>query len=127
MRAIAGLGLMLTLVACGHSVEDVQDSPVAFTMQVPAAWDSVGTCIAAHYVSDTEALYLPVASQQRAKVIVKYVGQGVIQYRSILFVFDISGGPETTVVVRQSQSGLLVSPERGNRITRDVVERCGKV
>lgn len=123
MRAIAGSLLMLALGACGSSIDDIQNTPPAFTVQVPAEWDSVGTCITQFYANDSEATYLPVASERRAKVIVKFVGPGIVQYKTISFIFEISGGPPTTVVVRQERVG---QPERANRATREVIERCGK-
>lgn len=122
MKAIVGLGLMVALGACGSSIDDVQSSPVALTVTVPAAWDVVGTCITQFYANDSEATYLPVPSEQRAKVIVKFVGPGIIQYKTISFIFEISGGLQTTVVVRQERAGWT---DRQNKMTRDLIERCG--
>lgn len=122
MKAIAGLGLMLALGACGSSVDDVQNSPPVLTVQVPAPWDVVGTCLAQHY-SYSQVTYLPTPSQERAKVIVKFVGPGIVQYVTISFIFEISGGAQTTVVVRQERMG---QGEPSNRATREVIERCGK-
>ena len=66
MRRFASLALSLAVGACGSTVPEVQDAPVAFTVEVPAAWDSVGACLAQHYTIGFEATYLPVASERRA-------------------------------------------------------------
>lgn len=121
--SIALVMLLLSLTACGSTVEDVQATPVALTMKVPATWDSVATCIAQFYMSTNETSYLPVASEQRAKVIVKFVGGGFVPYASILFVFEISGGNPTTVVMRQAQRGAL---DNQNKTARELIERCGR-
>lgn len=124
MKAIAGLGVMLALGACGYSVDEVQEAPVALSVKVPAAWDSVGTCIAQFYTGEFQTTYLPVASERRAKIIVQLIGPGIIQYRTIMYIFEVSGGDQTTVVYRRRPIGLS---ESSDRTTRETIERCGKV
>lgn len=127
MRAIAALYVVLALpllAACGYSTEEVQDEPVLLTVQVPTAWGAVGTCLAAHYATNFETLYLPVPSERRSKLILKFVGPGIIQYKSIQAIFEISGADPTTVVFRQRP--ILVSTAPTERAVREVIDRCGK-
>lgn len=112
--------LLFALTACGSTVPDVQNAPISYTVEVPAPWDSVGACLAQHYTNGFEATYLPVASERRARLIVKYVGPGIVQFITIVAIFDIQSGPPTTVAVRDGWWG---KDDRGNR---DVIERCGK-
>jgi len=112
--------LSLGLSACGSTVPDVQNAPISYTVQVPAAWDSVGACLAQHYTDGFEATYLPVASERRARLIVKYIGPGIIPFITIVAIFDIQGGPPATVAVREGWWGNDVKTSRG------VIERCGK-
>ncbi len=114
---------MLALGSCGYSVDEVEEAPVALTVQVPAAWDSVGTCIAQFYTGEFQTSYLPVASQRRAKVIVQMIGPGIIQYRTIMYVFEVSGSDQTTVVYRRRPIGFS---ESADKKTRELIERCGK-
>lgn len=116
--------LLLSLGACGYSTEEVQDEPVLLTAQVSGAWDAVGTCLAAHYATNFETLYLPVPSERRSKLIIKFVGPGIIQYKSIQAIFEISGANPTTVVVRQRP--ILASTAPTERAVREVIDRCGK-
>lgn len=122
-RFAAILALAGCTAACGYSTDEVAEMPARFTISVPAAWDSVGTCITQYYVSSNEVAYLPVPSEQRAKVIVKFVGPGIVQYVTILFVVDIKGGQQTAVTWRSRPPNTA----SGDKAARDLVERCGKV
>lgn len=121
-RLAAILALAGCTAACGYSADEVADTQARFTLTVPAAWDTVGTCITQHYISGNEVAYLPVPSEQRAKVIVKLVGPGIVQYVTILFVIDIKGGQQTTVTWRSRPPNTASS----DKTARDLVERCGK-
>lgn len=122
-RLAAILALAGYVAACGYSVDEVKDTPVQLRMTVPVAWDRVGTCLAAAYATDFEALYLPVPSEQRAQLIVKYVGIGIVPYKSIAYVYEISGGPPATITVRSPPP----HSEAANRLVRDKVQGCGKL
>lgn len=121
-RMAAILALVGCTAACGYSVDEIKDTPVHLRMTVPVAWDRVSTCLAAAY-GDMEVLYLPVASDQRAQIIVKYVGIGIVPYKSILYVFEISGGPPASVTVRSPPP----YNETSDRLVRTKIEACSKV
>lgn len=121
MRAFFGFFLALALGACGSSVPEVQDAPVSMTVEVPAAWDSVGACLAEYYTNGFEATYLPVASERRARLVVKFIGPGIVPFITILAIFEIKGASPTVVTVRQGWWG------RDDKTTRELIERCGKV
>lgn len=108
---------------CGYSTDEVADMPARFTLTVPAAWDVVGTCLTQEYVNGYEVNYLPVPSEQRAKVIVKLVGPGIVQYVTIMNIIDIKGGRETTVTWRARPP----NSDRADQRDKAIVERCGKV
>lgn len=121
MKRFAGLVLVLaTLAGCGSTVPEVQDAPIAYTVEVPAAWDSVGACLAQYYTNGFEATYLPVASERRARLIVKFIGPGIIPFITIVAIFDIRGGPPATVAVREGWWG------KDDKTTRAVIERCAR-
>lgn len=121
-RLAAILALAGCATACGYSVDEVKNTPVQLRLSVPVAWDRVGSCLAAAYATDFEALYLPVPSEQRAQLIVKYVGIGIVPYKSIAYIYEISGGPAAAIVVRSPPP----HSEAANRLVRDKVEACGK-
>ncbi len=121
-RMAALLALVGCTAACGYSTDEVADMPARFTMSVPAAWDVVGTCLHQEFVNGYEVSYLPVQSQQRAKVIVKMVGPGIVQYVTIMFIIDIQGGRDTTVTWRARPPNT----ERADQRDKAIVERCGR-
>lgn len=121
-RLAAILALAGCTAACGYSTDEVAEMPARFTMTVPAAWDVVGTCITQEYVNGFEVSYLPVASEQRAKVIVKMVGPGIVQYVTIMYIIDIKGGSQTTVTWRARPPNT----ERADQRDKAIVERCGR-
>ncbi|MFN4017131.1 MAG: hypothetical protein ACK4JB_17465 [Reyranella sp.] len=121
-RTAAILALAGCATACGYSTDEVADMPARFTMTVPAAWDVVGTCLTQEYVNGFEVNYLPVPSEQRAKVIVKLVGPGIVQYVTIMYIIDIKGGGQTTVTWRARPPNT----DRADQRDKAIVERCGK-
>ncbi len=122
-RLAAILALAGCTAACGSSVDDVKSSPVHLTVSVPASWDRVGACLTAAYANDLETVYLPVPSEQRAQIITKYAGPGVIQYKSAAYVFDIAGPGPSTVTVRSPPP----YNESFDRQTKAKIEACGKI
>lgn len=122
MHRFFALFLAAGLTAC-TTVDEVQKQPVRITMTVPAAWDRTGACLASAYNS-YETLYLPVASEQRAEIIVNMVTTGLLgSIKRTMFVFDIRGGNPTTVIWRRD-TYLHDSFEQE---ARERIERCGKV
>ncbi len=115
--------LVLLVAGCATPLEDVRKEPVRITMTVPAAWDRTGTCLAAAY-NDYETVYLPVASEQRAEIIVNQVTTGLLgSVKRTMFLFEVQGGSVTTVTWRRDQH-LHISFETQ---ARERIERCGKV
>jgi len=114
--------LTLGLAGCGYSVDEVQTSAPRFTMTVPAAWDRVGNCLATYYsTGDYDTLYLPVASEKRADIIVKMIGPGIVQYRTVMFLLDVrAAGDGTAVTFRRRDL-----PARIDDTTRTEIARCG--
>lgn len=118
----ASVGIAFLAAGCGYSVDEMQNQPVRLSLTVPAAWDRVGTCITAAYASDFETTYLPVPSERRSEVLVKFTGPGIVQYKTAMYVFQIRGGDRTTVDWR------AVTPNQAElRQARERIERCGNV
>lgn len=122
MHRWASLLLFAGCAGCGYSVDEVKDTPIHLRMTVPVAWDRVSTCLAAAYATDYETLYLPIPSEQRAQVIVKYVGIGIVPYKSIAYVYEISGGPPAAITVRSPPP----QSEINDRMVRTKIEACAK-
>lgn len=122
-RLAAILALAGCISGCGYSANEVAEMPARFTATVPAAWDVVGTCITQEFISGFETTYLPVPSEQRARVIVKLVGPGIVQYVTITDIIDIKGGQQTAVTWRSRPPNNASS----DKAARDLVERCGKL
>jgi len=121
MRWVVCIGFLVGLVAC-TTVEEVQQQPVRITMSVPAAWDQVGTCLALAY-NGQETSYLPVASERRAKIVVNQLTAGLLgTVKRTLFVFDITGGDQTTVTWRRD----TYIADSFEREARERIEKCGK-
>lgn len=119
MRRSAVL-LFLVLSSCGYTVDEVQTSPPRFTMTVPAAWDRVGNCLAKYFSEDYEALYLPVTSERRADLIVKFTGPGIVQYKTAMYALEIRGGDQTTVAFRRRDMASGIDDK-----VRAEITRCG--
>lgn len=122
MHRLAGILLVAGLAGC-TTVEEVQKEPVRITMTVPAAWDRTGTCLASAY-NIYETQYLPVASEQRAEIIVNQVTTGLLgSIKRTMFVFEIKGGTPTTVTWRRD----TYIHDSFEKEARERIERCGKV
>lgn len=117
------IGALLALAGCGYSVEEVGESEARFSVTVPAAWDQVGTCLAAAYATELEALYLPVPSERRARIITKFRGGGFVVYQSIMYVFDIEGGDQGTKVTFRRRPQAV---ESADIEARERIATCGK-
>lgn len=122
MHRLAPVFLVSLVVGCATPVEDVRKEPVRITTTVPAAWDRAGTCLASAY-NQFETVYLPVASEQRAEIIVSTVTAGLLgSIKRTMFVFDVQGGSVTTVTWRRDQH-MAGSFETE---ARERIERCGR-
>jgi|GEM_PF-4284537 len=122
MHRLAAIWLLVgCTAACGYTVDEVKETEPRFTVTVPAPWDRVGTCIAAAYTGGYQTLYLPVPSDRKAQIIMKMIGPGIVQYQSIMFVFDIEGGDPTKVTFRRRPAHSSFDTE-----AREIIDRCGK-
>lgn len=118
---VAAVAMLLSGCA---DLADVQKQPVRLTLTVPAAWDRTGTCIAAKW-NAFETQYLPVASEQRALVIVNQVTTGALgSIKRTLFLYEINGGGGQTVVTWRRDDYL--ANEASEREARQIIEGCGK-
>lgn len=114
---------MLLLSACAD-LADVQKQPVRLTLTVPAAWDRTGTCIAAKW-NAYETQYLPVASEQRASVIVNQVTTGALgSIKRTLFLYEINGSGGQTIVTWRRDD--YIANAASEREARQIIEACGK-
>lgn len=111
----------LLLSGCGYSVDEVKDEKVMLTETVPASWDKVGACLAAKYAGEFQTTYAPVPSEQRAQLITKLVGPGIIQYQSIMFIIDVKGTGPSTVTYRRRPMSV-----GGDQRIRETIIECGK-
>jgi len=117
-RMAAILALAGCTAACGYSVDEIKDTQVHLRMTVPVPWDRISTCIA----TDFETLCLPVPSEQRAQMIVKYAGIGIVPYKSIVYVYVISGGPPALITVRSPPP----CNEPSDRLVRTKIDACAQ-
>ena len=122
-RSVAGALAVLTSSACGYSVDEVQSMPVASEVKVPGSWDAVGTCVATAYTGEYHTSYLPVPSQQRATIIVKMIGPGIVPYATIMYIFEVAGTADgTTVTLRHRPVG---GADAMKAKMKELIERCG--
>ena len=116
--------LMLGVGACGSAPGEVRNEPARFSMTVPASWDSTGACISAFYTTGYQSTYLPAASERRAEIVVREAAAAPLsQAGTVLYVFEVTGGGQTTVTYRE-RPGLGNGSERQ---ARETVARCGRL
>ena len=126
MKVVRASMLLLVLgaAACASPPDEVRSQPVRFSMTVPASWDRAGACLSAFYTTGGyQSAYLPAASDRRAEIVVKEAATGPLSPTgTILYVFEVTGGDQTTVTYRE-RPGLGNGSERQ---ARETTARCGK-
>jgi hypothetical protein len=126
MKAVHASLLPLLVLAgsCAAAPGEVRDEPVRFSMTVPAPWDKAGACISAFYSTGYRSTYLPAANERRAEIVVREAAAAPLsQGGTVLYVFQVTGGDQTTVTYRE-RPGLGNGSERQ---ARETAARCGKL
>lgn len=121
MKKLATLIVALAVASCGYSVDEVKDAPERFNVTVAAPWDKVASCIATAYTNDFETVYLPVPSEQRGEIIVKFSGPGIVQYKSTMYDFQFVGGSSTKIIFRSRPPY-----ESAEKRAREAIDKCSK-
>jgi hypothetical protein len=122
MKSLAPVVLALAIGGCSPSLEEVRQEPLRFSETVPAPWDQVGACLAKVYAGEWPVSYIPTPSTRRAELIVSAPAM-LLHPGSPLFVFEITGEQQTTVVFKRRT--FAGGYERAEIQARERVSKCG--